>query len=120
MTTILYVDDEAINLTVFAISFRKKYNVITAESATQALEILGKDSSIQVVISDLKMPQMNGLEFIRIAKPSFSNVKFFILTGFEQTDEITDAINDKLVVAYFKKPFSLQKIEEAVNTALLA
>lgn len=116
MTTVLYVDDEVINLKVFAISFRKKFNIITAESAAEGLDILKNNPDIQIVITDMKMPMMNGLEFIRAAKPIFTNIKFFILTGFEQTPEISQAIEDDLVVAYFKKPFSMPKIEEAIST----
>lgn len=119
MTTILYVDDEVINLTVFSISFRKKYDVITAESAINALDILKENPQIDVVISDLRMPVMDGLEFIRIAKPTFSNIKFFILSGFEKTPEITSAIDEDLVVDYFKKPFNMGKIDKAITTLLL-
>lgn len=118
MTTVLYVDDEIINLTVFAISFRKKYHVITTDSAEKALDILNNNKEIKVVISDMKMPFMDGLTFIRTAKPSFANLTFFILTGFEKTPEIEAAIQEGLIVAYFKKPFNMQKIEEAISQVI--
>ena len=67
---ILYVDDEIINLQLFEINFSKNYNVIIADNGFSGLEILENNPDISVVISDMKMPNMNGLEFIKKAKSS--------------------------------------------------
>jgi two-component system response regulator (stage 0 sporulation protein F) len=66
--TILYVDDEQVNLRIFEINFRKRYNVITAVSGEQGLEKLEENGDIIVVVSDMKMPGMNGIEFIKKAR----------------------------------------------------
>ena len=115
--TILYVDDEEINLVVFEANFIGKFNVITADSGFEGIKILENKPDIPIVISDMKMPGMNGIEFIKIAKKQFPNIVYFILTGFDITDEISSALDDKLINDYFKKPFNGREIEDSINAA---
>lgn len=112
--TLLYVDDEPINLKLFELNFRKKFNVITAESGLQGYELLKENPHTIVVISDMKMPGMNGIEFIKLAKKDFPNISYFILTGFDITEEIADALNERLIHKYFRKPFNLREIESSI------
>lgn len=114
--TVLYVDDEPINLQLFKLLLGDKYNVITAISGEQGLEMLEKNSQITVVFSDMKMPEMNGLEFITTAKEKYSNLRYYILTGYEITDEITNAIQENIILKYLKKPFNIKEIENAINS----
>jgi len=115
---ILYVDDELINLQLFKINFSKKYEVSIAESGIKGLEMLAGNPEIKVVVSDMKMPNMNGVEFIIQAKEAHPNIKFFILTGFEITEEIQEAINSKLVLKYFMKPFNMREIDTAITEVI--
>jgi two-component system, response regulator, stage 0 sporulation protein F len=115
---ILYVDDEPINLMLFKVNFKKKFTVLTADSGLAGLEQLKSNTDIRVVISDMKMPGMNGIEFIRIAKKEFPVISFFILTGFEITDEISAALNEKLIHKYFRKPFNIKDIETSIGEAI--
>ncbi len=112
--TLLYVDDEPINLKLFELNFRKKFNVITAESGSHGYELLKQNPHTIVVISDMKMPGMNGIEFIKLAKKDFPNISYFILTGFDITEEIADALNERLIHKYFRKPFNLREIESSI------
>ncbi|MDX9696323.1 MAG: response regulator [Bacteroidales bacterium] len=112
--TLLYVDDEPINLKLFELNFRKKFNVITAESGLQGYELLKENPHTIVVISDMKMPGMNGIEFIKLAKKDFPYISYFILTGFDITEEIADALNERLIHKYFRKPFNLREIESSI------
>ena len=116
--TLLYVDDEPINLTVFELNFKNKYNVITALSGDEGLLKLEGNKDIIVVISDMKMPGMNGIEFIEKAKVKFLNTAYFILTGFDITDEISDALDKDLIQKYFRKPFKVGEISEAIEKAV--
>ncbi len=116
--TMLYVDDEPINLVLFATSFNKSFNVITAESGNEGLELLKSNPSISIVISDMKMPEMSGIEFIKKAKNEFQNIAFFILTGFDLTNEISEALNSGLIYEYFKKPFDYKEIEISIKNAI--
>jgi response regulator RpfG family c-di-GMP phosphodiesterase len=117
-TTLLYVDDEPINLKLFVINFKNKFNVITADSGFEGLSILKSNPDTNVVISDMKMPGMNGIEFIRIAKKDFPDLPFFILTGFDITDEIAKALQEGLINKYFRKPFNMHEIEISIQEAL--
>ncbi len=112
--TILYVDDEPVNLQIFELNFRNRFHVLTAESGLKGLEILKIRHDIKAVVSDMRMPGMNGIEFIRTAKKHYPHITFFILTGFEITDEIRMAMKEGLVIQYFKKPCNLPEMEESI------
>lgn len=115
---IMYIDDEDLNLQLFAYNFSKKYEVLTGFSGYEGLELLLKNPDTKIVISDMKMPGMNGLEFIVRAKQQFTDKKYFILTGFDITDEIRNAINNNLIVKYLKKPFDIGEIDATIIKAL--
>lgn len=115
---ILYVDDEDINLMLFDINFSKKHEVYTALNGSLALEVLDKHPDITIVISDMRMPQMTGLEFIAIAKKKYPRKKFYILTGFSITEEIQTALDKQLIIKYFQKPFNYNEIENAIYEAV--
>jgi two-component system response regulator (stage 0 sporulation protein F) len=71
---LLYVDDEPLNLRLFEVNFRKKFTIRTALSGEAGLDILCREPSIPVVITDMKMPGMNGIEFIKKAKEQFPEI----------------------------------------------
>jgi CheY-like chemotaxis protein len=110
MKKLLYVDDEMVNLRVFKALFRKKFDVLIAASASEALETLNQEGDIQLVISDLKMPLMNGIEFITKAKESFPNTNYFLLSGFYKNQEIQLALDQGLIQGYFEKPIDVSAI----------
>jgi two-component system, response regulator, stage 0 sporulation protein F len=112
------VDDEPINLSLFKINIGKKYDIKTAESCDQGLKNLKLNTQIKIVISDMKMPGMNGIEFIKMAKQEFPFIKFYILTGFDITEEIAKALNDKLILKYLRKPFNIKEIESIFEKAI--
>lgn len=113
--TLLYVDDEPINIIIFEINFKKKFKVITAENGMEGLAKLDSNTEIIVVISDMRMPEMNGIEFITKAKAKYDHVAYYILTGFDISDEISAALDDNIIQKYFQKPFNIQEIEDAIN-----
>ncbi len=116
--TILYIDDEPLNLELFEILFEDEYNVITAESGAEGLDKLADNDDISIVISDMKMPQMNGLEFIGKARILFPDITYIILTGYDITKEIITAIESNIVEKYICKPFDIEKIRETLNEAM--
>ena len=113
--TILYVDDEEINLMLFEINFKEKYNVIGIDSPVEGLRILKNNPEISYVISDMRMPEMNGIQFIKKAKKKYPDISFFILTGYDITDEIAEALEKKIINFYFKKPFNMKEIDAAIE-----
>lgn len=116
--TILYVDDEPINLRLFALNLKRDFNVLTAESAAQGISVLNANNEISVVISDMRMPGMNGLEFILKARNDRKDIKYFILTGYDITFEIAQALANGIIIEYFSKPFEARKIIDVINREL--
>jgi len=94
---ILYVDDEPINLDVLKINLRKQFQVFTAESALLGMDVLEAEPEIKIVISDMRMPEITGLEFIKMARERYPHIVFCILTGYEITHEIKDALETGLI-----------------------
>jgi DNA-binding NtrC family response regulator len=117
MVNVLYVDDEKLNLFLLKQSLSDQFNVITAESGFEALNILGQ-TEINVVISDMRMPKMNGVTFIKKAKINYPDIAYFILTGYDVDDEISEALQQKLIAKSFRKPFQIPEIVTAVREAL--
>jgi two-component system response regulator (stage 0 sporulation protein F) len=117
---ILYIDDEPINLFLFERLFDKNFHVITALSGPEGLEKLSMAGDIKVVVSDMKMPQMSGLDFIELAKQRYPNLYCFILTGYDITAEISSALNRKLILKYFRKPFNEAEIRTAIHEVVRA
>jgi len=115
---ILYIDDEAINLMLFSNIFKRKYDIQTATSGMQGLEILQQNNQINVVICDMKMPGMDGLSFVKKARLLYPQVHFFILTGFEISEEIETALNEGIILDYFQKPFNMESIDQAIVSRL--
>ncbi len=115
---ILYVDDEKINLQLFRINLSKKYTVFIAEDGLKGLAILAENKDIDVVVSDMKMPIMSGVEFIKEAKMKHPEVNYFILTGYEITEEIEEALSTGLILKYFRKPFDMGEVDSAIKHLL--
>ena len=114
ISTLLYVDDEPLNLRLFTFNFRKKFSVITSESGFDGLTKLKLHPEIAVVISDMKMPGMSGIEFVMEAKKEFPDIAYFILTGFDITSEIADALKKGIIYKYFRKPFNFKEVEASI------
>ncbi len=103
---ILYIDDDLFNLELFLITFRNKFEILTAEFGQVGLDILKNNKDIDIVISDFNMPFMNGLEFIEKAREIKNDIPFFILSCSLKTDEIVKALQNKLINNFFKKPLN--------------
>jgi two-component system response regulator (stage 0 sporulation protein F) len=116
---ILYVDDESFNLLIFESLFENKYEVITAELGDIGLEILKSNLDIRLVVSDMRMPLMDGIEFITKAKALYPQIHYFILSGYDITPKILEALSSGLIVNYFQKPFEASEIEASFDEVLL-
>ena len=115
---ILYVDDEVINLELFKFNLRDRYDVLIAENGEIGLDRISNNPDILVIISDMKMPKMNGCQFIKKVKEKYSHLKCFILTGFEVTPEIQECINNGLIIDCFSKPMDSSKIDFEISNAI--
>jgi len=114
--TILYVDDEQQNLISFKAAFRREYNVLTAKSGQEAIELL-QVNDVQLIISDQRMPEMTGVEFLEKVLPEFPDAIRMILTGFSDVEAIIDAINKGKVFRYITKPWDENELRMTIENA---
>jgi two-component system, response regulator, stage 0 sporulation protein F len=116
--TLLYVDDEMMNLILFKRLFKDHFTILTSDSGKAGIEVLSAQPEVKAVITDMKMPGMSGIEFVTIAKKQFPNTQFFILTGFECIPEISDAMESGTISKYFSKPLNINDIVTSINNSL--
>ena len=100
---VLYVDDEENNLNSFRAALRRNYNIYTALSGEEGIDILSK-TDIHVIVTDQRMPHMTGVQFLQHIPDAQDNVKI-ILTGFSDMESIIEAINTGKVYRYITKPW---------------
>lgn len=113
---VLYVDDEAGNLTAFNAAFRRDFEVRLAQGAHEAMEALNQER-IDVMITDQRMPSMTGIQLVRKTKESHPEVVKMILTGFADHDVVLEALNEGLVYRFFEKPWIPSAIVQEVQGA---
>lgn len=114
---ILIVDDEPANLRLLERLFRAQYQVITASSGMEALELLGQ-YDVAVIISDQRMPGMTGIEFLKRAAQIRSQTVRIILTGYTDVNALVEVINSGVVYKYVPKPWSNEDLLQTVTRAL--
>ena len=114
----MYVDDEVINLELLQLTFMNEFTVITAESAREGLKLLSLNPDIHVVISDLKMPDINGLDFIKEVKQKHPEKVCMLLTGFMESEIMLEGFNKELIFRYLMKPWDKEELAETIKEAL--
>ena len=116
--TILFVDDEPHVLKAMRRIFRKEnYRILTAESAEQALDIL-KTTKVHVIISDHRMPGMEGADLLRKVKELYPQTIRIMLTGHADVTAIMGAINEGAVYKFITKPWNDDDLRITVGLAL--
>jgi response regulator RpfG family c-di-GMP phosphodiesterase len=114
---ILYVDDEESNLRIFKTAFKRDYNVFLAISGEEAIKILYQEP-IQLIVTDQKMPEMSGTEFLEKTLPDFPNIMRIILTGFSDIEAIVRAVNKANIYKYVTKPWNREEFKLIIDEAL--
>ncbi len=113
---VLYVDDELNNLVSFKAVFRIKYNVFTALSAEEAIKIL-HEKPINIIITDQRMPQMKGVEFLESILDTFPDPIRILLTGYADMNAVIDAVNKGKIFHYLSKPWNEEELDMTINRA---
>jgi CheY-like chemotaxis protein len=114
---LLIVDDEEAILETMTFTFEDDYEVFTSTSANEALALLDKHAPVAVVISDQRMPEMTGVEFLSRVVARSPATQRIILTGFADMNAIIRAINDGHVYAYITKPWEPDQLKQVVRRA---
>ena len=114
---VLYVDDEEHNLIAFKATFRRDYTILTAKSAQEGMEIL-KQEDISLIITDQRMPDMTGIQFLEKIIPEYPDIIRIILTGFSDVEAIIEAINTGRVFRYITKPWDEKELKMTIDNAI--
>lgn len=115
---ILLVDDELGILKALTRLFRlENYELYTAAGGEKALELLG-NQRVDLIISDMRMPGMDGSEFLSKARERYPNTVRILLTGYSDIDATAKAINDGGIFGYLAKPWDTEQLKELTRNAL--
>ncbi|MBH8572033.1 SpoIIE family protein phosphatase [Nostocaceae cyanobacterium CENA369] len=114
---LMIVDDELDNLDLLYRTFRRDFQVYKANHALSALEILDKEGEMAVIISDQRMPEMNGTEFLSRTVERFPDTIRILLTGFTDVEDLVEAINSGQVFKYITKPWNPERLRTLVEQA---
>lgn len=115
---ILILDDEStLRSALFRAFDRKGYSVITANKIEEAAIFLHTDTSIDLAIIDINLPDGDGVQFIDTIRNTHPKCEFIILTGHATIDSAIKA-TQKGVIHYLTKPFNLEELIQNVETAL--
>ncbi|MDP2991793.1 MAG: ATPase, T2SS/T4P/T4SS family, partial [Deltaproteobacteria bacterium] len=116
--TILFVDDEENVLSALRRVFRREnYKALTAKGGIEALNILAQEP-VQVVVSDFKMPEMDGAAFLRAVKDKYPQTIRIMLTGYADVGAIMGAVNEGAVYKFITKPWNDDDLRLTVSLAL--
>ena len=116
--TILCVDDEQNILNSLKRLLRKEqFKLLTTTSGREGLELLTQND-VQIVISDQRMPEMNGTEFLKEVKVLYPDIIRIILTGHTDVDTISNSINEGHIYKFFLKPWNDQHLTLEIRQAI--
>lgn len=114
---LMVVDDEPDNLDLLYRTFRRDFDVIQADSAITALDILDKLGEMAIIISDQRMPEMLGTEFLSKTVDRFPDTIRIVLTGYTDVEDLVEAINAGKVFKYITKPWTPDNLRRVVEQA---
>jgi signal transduction histidine kinase len=115
--TILYVDDEESNLRIFKNTFRHDYNIVTATSGKEGLEVLDNES-IDLILTDQRMPGMSGIDFLKRAIDKYPDLNRILVTAYTDYDILREAVNELKIFQYVEKPWDEGDVKATINNAL--
>ena len=116
---VLFVDDEEKLLRSLKRGLLDEpYKTLFANSGKEALEIL-QQQEVHVLVTDMRMPEMNGLELLRIVKEEYPNIVRMVLSGYTQITTLLTAINQGEIYKFITKPWKLEEeFKPAIREAL--
>ncbi len=114
--SILYVDDEINNLNSFKAAFRRDFTVHLATSGQEGLAIL-ETNVIHVIITDQRMPEMTGVDFLIEVLKKYTDPIRILLTGYTDINAVIDAVNKGHIYYYLNKPWDEQQLKIIIKNA---
>jgi CheY-like chemotaxis protein len=115
---VLFVDDEPNILAAFARQLRREADIVTACGPEPGLAALGAGDQFSVVVVDMQMPGMDGIEFLRRAQSLQPNAVRLMLTGNADSETAARAITEVGIFRFLRKPCSAAELVQAIHQAL--
>jgi response regulator RpfG family c-di-GMP phosphodiesterase len=115
---ILFVDDEVNILSGIARQQRKRFDIWTAVGGKKGLEVMKEEGPFAIVVADMNMPGMNGIEFLSEVRKCYPDTVRMMLTGNADQQTAVDAVNQGAIFRFFTKPCPAEIISDALNLAM--
>lgn len=116
---VLCIDDEVDNVEALERLFRKKYDIIKATSGQEALDWLNQNPGpIALIITDQRMPEMTGVEFLEKTLSSHPETVRILLTGYTDLESVILAVNQGQIYRYLTKPWDPLDLSQTVERAI--
>ncbi len=115
---ILVVDDQVIILNIITQTLSKKYDVVTAMSGSEALDLIKQQTPPNIILSDYIMPHMDGLYFLKEAKKIAPDAVQMMLTAHPSVETASEAIKCCDIFRYLIKPINEKELLEAIEDAV--
>jgi len=112
---VLYIDDEVNNLNSFKAAFRFDYNIFIAENTNIAFDLLKQHPEISIIISDQRMPDKTGVEFLEEVRSIYPAPVRMLLTGYADIEAVIGAINRGNIFRYIQKPWNEADVKSAID-----
>ena len=115
---ILFVDDEKMILnTMRRLFINSGYDILTAESGEAGLEMIKNYPPVNIVVSDYRMPGMNGVEFLKTVNARWPDTVRIVLSGYADTANVVAAINDGQIFKVITKPWNDDDLKNIITAA---
>ncbi len=116
--SVLIVDDEQVNLDFLSIIFEDDYNLYQAKDGSEAFDIFQENQKIDAVLTDLRMPIMDGISLAKKVKEINPKVPCYLLTGYDISETITNAMDQGIIKKYFSKPLDIASLTTQLEAEL--
>ena len=115
---VLLVDDEPKLISALRRRLSLEFNVVTANGGPEALQIIDNDKDIAVIVADMQMPEMNGIELLKAVKQRAPSIRRLMLTGNSDQETAIAAVNEGGVMRFLRKPCDNDDLKAALRHAL--
>jgi len=116
---ILMIDDDRDILASYQVNFRKDFIIRIAENASQAVEILKSEDDIGVIVSDYKMPNIDGVTLLKMLKQLYPDTVRIMITGYADLKTAVNAVNEGSIYRFLTKPIPPNELKTILQDALV-
>jgi len=115
---VLFVDDDIMLLKSFKRTLPSQFRVVTADSPEKGLQILKEQGPFSVIVSDMKMPGMSGIEMLSQSKEISPDTIRILLTGFADQQTAIDGVNKGDLFRFLTKPCDVETLNQILRSAV--